>query len=266
MIKAIIIEDEAIAARKLQRMLEALEQKVEVITTLESVEQTLAYLPDSKQDLIFMDIHLSDGNVFQVFDEMKVTSPIIFTTAYDKYAIKAFNQNSIHYLLKPIDQSDLQEAVSKFENLYFKKNKQVAARNTNNNTSANFGFDYKVLTNLLGVKKEYQKNYLLQIGQKLKSIDVDSIACFYVKEKTTYLYTFDKRSYPIDLSLSQLESKTDPEQFFRVNRQFLIARKAIEEIAYLSSTRLKITLKPALDIDIYVTIDKIGRFKKWLNQ
>lgn len=263
MIKAVIIEDEAIAARKLQRMLEALEQKVEVITTLESVEQTLAYLPDSKQDLIFMDIHLSDGNVFQVFDEMKVTSPIIFTTAYDKYAIKAFNQNSIHYLLKPIDQSDLQEAVSKFDNLYFRKNNQAASSNI---ASVTTGFDYKILTNLLGEKKEYQKNYLLQIGQKLKSIDVDSIACFYVKEKTTYLYTFDKRSYPIDLSLSQLESKTDPEQFFRVNRQFLIARKAIEEIAYLSSTRLKISIKPALDIDIYVTIDKIGRFKKWLNQ
>ncbi len=253
MIKTLIIEDEAIAARNLQRMLNDLEHSIEVTDTLDSVEDAVSHLQQSQQDLIFLDIHLSDGNAFQIFEQIDINTPIIFTTAYDQYAIKAFEQNSVHYLLKPINQKELSEAIGKYQNLF-------------SQTNAPSEIDYQKIADLISSKKTYQQNFLIQIGRNLKPIDIEQVAYFFVKDKTTYLTTYKNRSYPLDLSLSQLEDKTNPDNYFRINRQYLISRKAINEIYYLSTTRLKVELNPKSEQDILVTIDKIGRFKKWLNQ
>ncbi len=254
MIKAVIIEDEAVAARNLKRMLGDLEQEIEVVTMLESVEESVTYFNENTQDLVFMDIHLSDGNAFQIFEHLTLKTPIIFTTAYNQYTLKAFKQNSVDYLLKPINQEDLKLALDKFVQLFHQKHSMTPS------------IDYQKLAAFFNGQKNYQKRFLLQIGQKLKPIVIEEVAYFYVENKTTYLTTFKGRSYPIDFSLSQLEEKIDPEVFFRVNRQFLISNKAFSEIYYLSTTRLKVQLQPQMHLDVFVTIDKIGKFKRWLNQ
>ena len=253
MIKTLIIEDEAVAARNLKRMLSLLPQQFEVVAILDSVANILTTLPNLDIDLIFMDIHLSDGNAFQIFEHIQISTPIIFTTAYNQYMQKAFKQHSIDYLLKPIHQKDLEVAVQKFDT-YFNPQKESPA------------LDYQAIANLLSGNKKYKKRFLVQIGKKLKTIEVADIAYFFVQNKTTYFCTSEKRTYPIDFSLSQLEEQLDPEQYFRVNRQHLISSKAIVEIYYLFTTRLKVTLQPQTDEDILVTIDKIGKFKHWLNQ
>ncbi len=251
MIKALIIEDEAVAARNLSRLLQLLPQQIEVVATYDSVAQAVAGIPTLSIDLIFMDIHLSDGNAFQIFEQIAIKTPIIFTTAYDQYSLKAFKQHSVDYLLKPIHQNDLENALDKFQT-YF---------NAQNN---NLEQHYHAIANFLNQEKAYKKQFLVQVGKKLKPIKIENIAYFLVKDKTTFICTFENRTYPIDASLAQLEGQLDPAQFFRVNRQHLISNQSIIDIYYLSTTRLKINLNPAPNEPIFVTIEKIGAFKRWL--
>ncbi len=249
MIKILLLEDEAIAARKLSRMLDACAQDIQVLDIIESKKEGIQKIPISPADLILMDIHLTDGKSFDILEAIDCTIPIIFTTAYDQYSLRAFKHLSIDYLLKPITQEDLQQALDKYER-HFKANTAQA--------------DYQQLVQLLQNPKTYKNRFLIQVGNKLRPIGIEEVAYFYSKDKTTYLSTIKGRNYPIEFTLTQLEQLLDPEGFYRVNRQFLIARKAITEINYLSTTRLKVQLAPKLATDLFVSIDKIVKFKNWL--
>lgn len=249
MIKILLLEDEAIAARKLSRMLDACKQDIEVLDIIESKKEGIQKIPTSPADLILMDIHLTDGKSFDILEAINCSIPIIFTTAYDQYTLRAFKHLSIDYLLKPIAQEDLQQALDKYEQHFKATTDQV---------------DYQQLAQLLQNPKTYKNRFLIQIGSKLKPIGIEEVAYFYSKEKTTYLSTIKERNYPIEFTLTQLEQLLDPREFYRVNRQFLIARKAITDISYFSTTRLNVQVTPKPAADLFVSIDKIVKFKNWL--
>ena len=195
--KVIIIEDEKPAARRLSRMLNEL--SIEPLTMLHSVEEAVNwFLNNEHPDLIFLDIQLSDGLSFEIFDEVEIESAIIFTTAYDEYALKAFKLNSVDYLLKPIDSDELENAVQKFKNLY--------------NTKENVTFDLNQLKNIIsntsGNANNYKKRFTVKIGQHIKMISTASIECFYSENKGTYLHTIDNRDYLLDISLETIRNRT----------------------------------------------------------
>jgi len=252
MIKVIIVEDEAVAARHLERMLLELPFPIQVVAKIESVKEAIETLLQVEADLIFMDIHLTDGNAFQIFEAIENFIPVIFTTAYDQYTLKAFKQNSIDYLLKPIDKQELEGAIQKYEKIF----------STSQSMPTN---ELQSLMEFFGKNKKYKKRVLVNLGKKMKSIDLKEVAYFFVENKTTYLQAFEGRIYPIDYSLTKLEEQLDPELFYRVNRQFLVANQAIVDIYYLSTIRLKVNLTPPFKENVLVTIDKIGSFKRWLN-
>lgn len=249
MIQSIIVEDEKPSARRLQRMLEKLE--VTVITTLHSVEEALSwFLENEHPDLIFLDIQLSDGLSFEIFENLEVKSPIIFTTAYDEYALQAFKLNSIDYLLKPIDDEELVAAIQKFKNNHLAGEKKV-----------NFN-ELKALLNIPASK--YKKRFSIQVGQHLKLIDASEIVCFYSENKATYLHNSSNRSYMIDSSLEKLETEIDAEKFFRVNRKFIIAMSAISDILTYSNMRLEVKLNGYVGEQIIVSRERVKDFKEWL--
>lgn len=249
MIQALIIEDEKPSARRLQRMLEKL--NVNVITTLHAVDEAIEwFLGNEHPDLIFLDIQLSDGLSFEIFENTEIESAVIFTTAYDEYALRAFKLNSVDYLLKPIDDEELEEALEKF-------------RNTRRSEVTDFNL--KNLKSLLNLSaSEYKKRFTIQVGQHLKLINVEDISCFYSENKGTYLHSVDKRSYLLDCSLEKLEPELDPKVFFRVNRKFIIRIKDISDIITYSNQRLEVKLKNFNDQQIIVSRERVKGFKEWL--
>ena len=253
--KTIIIEDEKPAARLLQRKLEKLD--IEVGVMLHSVEEALDWFSKNEHpDLIFLDIQLSDGLSFEIFEKVEIKSAVIFTTAYDEYALRAFKLNSIDYLLKPIDEDDLEVAVSKFK-------ARLPKQETN---SRDFGMDFeqikKMLTNPF--EKNYKKRFTVKIGQHLKVISIDEIECFFSENKGTYLHTFDNRNYLIECTLELLEQELDPVDFFRISRKFIIPLKAIKEIVVYSNSRLKVILPSFKEEDVIVSREKVSDFKTWI--
>lgn len=249
--EVLIIEDEKPSARRLKRMLEKLD--VTVNHTLHSVEESIQWFSNNPQpELIFLDIQLSDGLSFEIFDEVSITSSIIFTTAYDEYALQAFKLNSIDYLLKPIDQEDLEKAVEKYKT--FKPQQQ--------NVQLNFEDIKKMLTN--PVEREYKKRFTTKIGQHLKMISVDDIECFYSENKGTYAHTNEGRDYLLDTTLEQLENELAPETFFRVNRTFFININTIKDIISYTNSRLQLKLNSYSDQDIIVARERVKDFKIWL--
>ncbi|WP_339697540.1 LytTR family DNA-binding domain-containing protein [uncultured Marixanthomonas sp.] len=249
--EVLIIEDEKPSARRLKRMLEKLD--VTVNHTLHSVEESIQWFSNNPQpELIFLDIQLSDGLSFEIFDAVSITSSIIFTTAYDEYALQAFKLNSIDYLLKPIDQEDLEKAVEKYKT--FKPQQQ--------NVQLNFEDIKKMLTN--PVEREYKKRFTTKIGQHLKMISVDDIECFYSENKGTYAYTTEGRDYLLDTTLEQLENELAPETFFRVNRTFFININTIKDIISYTNSRLQLKLNSYSDQDIIVARERVKDFKIWL--
>jgi DNA-binding LytR/AlgR family response regulator len=249
MIQAVIVEDEKPSARRLQRMLENLGVKVR--TTLHSVEEARDwFLENQHPDLIFLDIQLSDGLSFEIFEDIEIKSPIIFTTAYDEYALQAFKLNSIDYLLKPIDDEELAAAVKKFQNNHQKRGVNVSFN------------ELKSLLNISG--SDFKKRFSIQVGQHLKLIDVSEVVCFYSENKASYLHTSGNRSYLLNGSLDKLEPELDPERFFRVSRKFLIALEAIEDILTYSNMRLEVKLKNYNEEQIIVSRERVKDFKDWL--
>ncbi len=203
----IIIEDEKPAARRLKRLLE--DFGLYTNTMLHSVKESIAWFQNNEHpDLIFLDIQLSDGLSFEIFEEIDITSSIIFTTAYDAYALKAFKLNSIDYLLKPIDDDELEVAIEKYKK--------------NNKKTENVQIDLSQIHQLLNnpFEKNYKKRFTVKVGQYLKIIQLTEIECFYSENKTTYISTTENRSYPLDTPLEQLENQLEEELFFRVNRKF----------------------------------------------
>ncbi|MDD5151604.1 MAG: LytTR family DNA-binding domain-containing protein [Flavobacterium sp.] len=248
----IIIEDEKPAARLLQRKLGKL--NIEVGVMLHSVEEAIDwFIKNEHPDLIFLDIQLSDGLSFEIFEKVDIKSAIIFTTAYDEYALKAFKLNSIDYLLKPIDEDDLEMAISKFK-----------ARFPNQNSSINLDFDTikKMFQNPFD--KNFKTRFTVKIGQHLKVISIEEIECFFSENKGTYIHTFDNRNYLIETTLEVLEQELDSKNFFRISRKFIIPLKAIKEIVVYSNSRLKVILPSYNDDEVIVSREKVTDFKNWI--
>ena len=213
----LIIEDEKPAARLLQRKVEKL--GLQVNTMLHSVEEAISWFQNNPHpDLIFLDIQLSDGLSFEIFEQIEIKSAVIFTTAYDEYALRAFKLNSIDYLLKPIDEEELSIAISKFKNQFQK----------NTISSLDFEAIKRMLVN--PVEKEYKKRYSVKIGQQLKVISIDEVECFYSENKGTYIHTLDNRDYLIDSTLEVVETEINPKEFYRVSRKLIVPLEAVKEI------------------------------------
>lgn len=247
----IIIEDEKPAARLLQRKVEKLNLKVN--TLLHSVEESIEWFSKNEHpDLIFLDIQLSDGLSFEIFEKVDIRSAVIFTTAYDEYALKAFKLNSIDYLLKPIDEDDLEIAVDKYKS---RTQKPEALQ-----------LDFEQIRRMLGnpVEKAYKSRFTVKIGQHLKVITTEDIECFYSENKGTYIHTTDNRDYLIDTTLEVLENEMNPRDFFRVSRKFIVPLKSIKEIVLYSNSRLKVILPTYKGDEVIVSREKVGDFKDWI--
>lgn len=249
--KVIIIEDEKPSARRLQRMLQSLDLKAEVM--LHSVEESITWFQNNEHpDLIFLDIQLSDGLSFEIFEAIDIKSAIIFTTAYDEYALKAFKLNSIDYLLKPIDDQDLETAVNKYKDRAPQKQA----------VTLDFNDIKKLLVN--PIDREYKKRFSVKVGQHLKLINIDDIECVYSENKGTYLYTTEGRNYLLDTTLDGLEAELEPQTFFRINRKFFVNINAIKDMVSYTNSRLQIKLNVYKDQDVIVARERVKDFKNWL--
>jgi len=243
--KIVIIEDEKPAARLLKRKVENL--NCEVIAVLSSVTESIEwFLSNEHPDLVLVDIQLSDGLSFEIFEQVEIKSSVIFTTAYDEYALKAFKLNSIDYLLKPIDENELKAAIEKFLLL---QNKTV--------------FNQQSLNNVFS--SNFKKRFVVKTGNIIKIIDVNDIECFYSAFKSSFLTTIENRSFSLDDSMETIEKEVNTDDF-RVNRQFIINLKAIKEISIYSNSRLKISLNNYKEEEIIVSREKVQAFKEWISR
>ncbi len=249
--KIIIIEDEPRAVKRLERLLAEIRPEWEVVAHADSVTSAIDVLRSHENaDAVFADIQLADGLSFEAFEQVNTKLPIVFLTAYDHYAIRSFNHLSIDYLLKPSNEEDLLKAVVKLEERMLKGTE----------------FDVSALLSKLQVEqKSYKDRFLVKVGEKLKFFPVDEIMCFYSEEKVTSLFTQSHRSYPIDLSLEALEVQLDPQQFFRINRKFIVSTKAIGEITSWSNSRLRLMIPGMSDEMIVVSRERTAAFKDWLD-
>lgn len=246
-LSCVIVEDEAVAARRLKKMLQ--NNGIQSVAELHSVKESVAWFTrNPSPDLIFLDIQLGDGISFEIFEQVEPESAIIFTTAYDEYALRAFKFNSIDYLLKPIQEKELQKALEKFRQMQPQQ----------------FSFSHTQLQQLLQANFEsrYRERFLVKIGQKLKTIETKDVALFYSENKGTYILN-DGRSYLIENSLEELEEQLDPDQFFRISRQAIVNLSFIAEIVSHSGSRLLLSMKNSAD-KWTVSREKVQDFKLWL--
>lgn len=250
--KTIIIEDEKPAARLLQRKLKNFNIEVEIM--LHSVEESIEWFSKNEHpDLIFLDIQLSDGLSFEIFEKIAITSAVIFTTAYDEYALKAFKLNSIDYLLKPIDEEELEVAISKFK---------MRLPKQENTFQMDFEEIKKMLQNPLG--ENFKTRFTVKVGQYLKVISIDEIECFFSENKGIYIHTSDNRDYLIENTLETLEQELDPKKFYRISRKFILPLQSIKEIVVYSNSRLKINLATFSNDEVIVSREKVTDFKSWI--
>lgn len=248
MIRAVVIEDEGVAARRLEKMLGKLNVKVDRI--IGSNEDLQAYLSgEERPDLFFMDIHLNDGIVFETLQEIEVRIPIIFTTAYDEFAIKAFKQKSVDYLLKPVDHEELVSAIDKFKTIFRKEN----------------NFDIKAISDLINnSNKKYRERIKVKIGDRFRSIKMEDVSMVYSESKITFVCTEEGRSYPIDQSLDALFSELDGSQFHRLNRSQIVNIDFVADVYAYSNSRLKVKVIGSEDREIVVSRERVKLFKDWL--
>ncbi|HYQ59376.1 MAG TPA: LytTR family DNA-binding domain-containing protein, partial [Draconibacterium sp.] len=221
--KVLIIEDEHFAAEKLEQMVLEINPSISVAAKTGSIKESVKWLMNNSVDLIFLDIQLSDGISFSIFEQVMINTPVIFTTAYDQYAIKAFQLNSIAYLLKPIRRIELEESLQKYQTL-----------------KSAFSIDFEtLLANIQGREPDYKKRFLIQLGEKIRKVEIGEIAYFFVLEKAVYLRTFQGKSYPVDYTLDKLESLINPEKFFRINRKYIVSIDSINNMVAYSRSRVK---------------------------
>jgi len=248
--KILLIEDEEPAAKRLQKMLKEIEPGAEVSENIVSISSAVAWFKENPlPDLIIADIQLSDGLSFEIFASVEVLCPVIFTTAYDQYAIEAFKVNSIDYLLKPIKKEELANAVAKY-----KKLKPAAA-------SPDI---VQLLKSFTAASAEYKKRFAVRYGEHIKTITVDEVAYFYTEDKINFLTTKEGRRYTIDFNLDALESMLDPKTFFRINRQYIISINSIAEMFAYSKSRVLVKLNPAAKHETIVSTERSADFKLWL--
>jgi DNA-binding LytR/AlgR family response regulator len=249
--KALIVEDEILASKHLKQVLDEVGD-FEIITVLESIKETVKWFEKNPSpDILFMDIHLSDGSAFEIFKQVKITCPIVFTTAYDEYALRAFKVNSIDYLLKPIEVKDVHEALKKLKELSSPETMQIAI----NNLISNFKKGSKYRTHFLIPAK----------GDKLIPVQTNDLACFFVDAGIIKAVTFEGRSFSIDFTLDELTELLDPVLFFRANRQHIISRKAIKDIDLWFNSRLSVNLNVSVPEKIVISRGRIPEFKTWFS-
>ncbi|QHV96983.1 LytR/AlgR family response regulator transcription factor [Spirosoma endbachense] len=249
----VIIEDEDRTARQLERLLKKYDPSIQVLLQIPSIKKAVDWFSQHpKPDLVFMDIHLEDGLAFSIFDQLSLTLPVIFTTAYDEYMLKAFKVNSIDYLLKPVDYEELTAAIEKFRTL--------RSQSTMPDLNALLAFMQKPQS------LNYRERFMITIGTRVHSVEVADIAYFYSEEKATFLITKSGQLLPLEYSLDQLSSLLNPVQFFRVNRQFIIARNAIQTIHAYSAGKLKVDLQPIPRQEVFVSMSRLSEFKDWLGR
>lgn len=251
--RVLIVEDERLAADKLAMLLGRINPQLEVVGILGSVSATVTWLSNNEADLIFLDINLSDDISFKIFEQVSVDAPVIFVTAYDQYAIKAFKHNGIDYILKPVDEDELRAAVAKY---------MKTRDNINTDVTANI----MQLMSQLAPTQQRRSRLLISYGDKSKSVAIQEVAFFYSFEKGVYLTTFDNATYLTDETLDSLEKELDPQVFFRLNRKFLINIHAIHEVLKYSTRQLKVILQPEAKFETLVPAEKITSFKQWLDQ
>jgi DNA-binding LytR/AlgR family response regulator len=245
----LIVEDEKVAAERLVGLIKKYDPSIDIAEIVQSVKNGVHWLNTHlPPDLIFMDIQLADGLSFEIFEQTIVKTPVIFTTAYDEYALKAFTVNSIDYLLKPIDQDELKNAIDKFKGN--NSPKEIPAQ----------VFD----SIMRSLTKTYKNKFVTNVGEHIKVFTTEDIQCFYSMEKYTFLQNNSGRDYAINYSLDQLEDLLDPAQFFRINRKFIVSSSAISDIISYSNSRLKIKLNTNESNDLLVSREKVQDFKKWL--
>ncbi len=255
--RILIIEDEKAAAKRLTSLIQQVIPEATLLAQLDSVKRSVDWLKSNPApDLIFMDIQLADGLSFEIFEHTTVSVPVIFTTAYDQYAIRAFKVNSIDYLLKPIDAEELSTAVGKYRSYHQHQSAKTAAP------------DLGQLQQALQMLKrpEYKVRFMVKVGEHLNAIPVEEILYFFSQAKVTYLQTASGKHYIIDYSLEQVEEMVDPKVYFRISRKYLIRFVAIEDIITYSSSRLKLQLTHSTDNDVLVSRDRVADFKQWLDR
>ncbi|HAO45535.1 MAG TPA: LytTR family DNA-binding domain-containing protein [Ferruginibacter sp.] len=251
--KILILEDEEQALQRLQKIVSIVIPGYESAGTVSSIEEAVAWFDRNPMpDLVFMDIQLADGNSFQLFSLVTITCPVIFTTAYESYALQAFKVNSVDYLLKPIDEDDVRRAVEKLKLLQ---------------RSGSFSVNYaQILQNIPQAGKQYKDRFIIRLGDTIRSIRVTDIAYFYTENKTNFLCANEGKRFPMDFNLDQVEQMLNPKNFFRINRQFIIGHHAIDEMKAHTRSRINVKLSPPTPLDTIVAIDRAHDFKNWLSE
>jgi len=250
MARILIIEDEQIAAEGLWEQIKKIRPNYELLSIEDTVKGAITAIGSLDPDLLFMDVHLADGISFDIFKKIEVTKPIIFTTAYDEYAIDAFRHNSVHYLLKPVDPKNLEEAILKFER------NDISLKSVLNQLADQIK------------KQDFQKRFSVQVRDKIHSIPVEKVAYFLGEDKSVHIYSIDGKKYLLDSTLKELEDRLDPIEFFRINRKFFVSFKAIKEMVAYSKSRVKVILnpEPTNPIDAIVSVERSPGFKKWISR
>jgi two-component system, LytTR family, response regulator LytT len=248
----LIIEDEEPAYKRLVKMLKEVEPAATLLNQIVSVSSAVKWFKENAApDLIISDIQLSDGISFEIFKQVDIKCPVIFTTAYDQYAIEAFKVNSIDYLLKPVKKDELEKAVTKFKNL------------TPATTSPAIDIN-KLLQSLQPAGTDYKKRFVVRYGEHIKTIDIEEVVYFYTEDKATFLCTKDARRFVVDFNLDTLDSILDPKIFFRINRQYIISIHSIAEMFAYSKSRVLIKLNPPSKHETIVSTERSADFKHWL--
>ncbi|RXK60597.1 response regulator transcription factor [Lacibacter luteus] len=251
----LIVEDEELAVKKLQKTLAAVDDTAVVLASTDSIKSTVEWLNENPQpDLILMDIELADGQSFEIFNLVDVKSPVIFTTSYDEYALKAFKVNSVDYLLKPIQKEELAAALTKYKKLQSNAKPDLSLDNL-----------VKELQQKLQ-PKEYRKRFLVKHGQKLVSVEVEDIAYFYSDGRLNFFKTKDNKKFVVDYTMDELEDMLDPAQYFRISRSFYVSVTSIDKIDDYFGNRLVLGLIPEVDKEALVSREKVTDFKKWMGK
>ncbi len=251
----LLIEDEELAVKKLLKIVAAVDPDAEIVGTLDSIQSSVEWLSAyPAPDLIMMDIELADGQSFEIFNRVEVKSPVIFTTSYDEFALKAFKVNSVDYLLKPIQKDELEAALNKFKKLKHEKSEGI-----------NLERFVKDLQEKLQ-PKVYRSRFLVKHGQKLVSIDINDIAFFFSDGRLNFFKTTDNRMFVVDYTMEELEEMLDPQKYFRISRAFFVSNKSVDKIDEYFGNRLILGLKPLVDKQALVSREKVTDFKKWMGK
>ncbi len=246
-----IIEDELPAAARIEKMLRALDFDIEIAAKYATVSETVTALQQHQPDLLVMDIHLADGNSLHIFSQTEVRCPVIFTTAFDDYAIEAFKHNSVDYLLKPVKEQELRAAIEKYKRIHAKPA-----------STPNWE---QMLRSFANAGRQYKQRFAVKYGEHLKTVETAQSAYFYTESKATFLVTHDGKRYIVDYNMDELEHLLEPRRFFRINRQFIIAVDSIAEMLSWTKARVLVKLNPPTKLETIVSSERAAAFKQWLD-